>query len=460
MRRDALLMVVVAVLGALGQAQSKPASPAKPGTTSNQPKLQNKAVDQEAQRRQVLFNLLDEAHSAANELPTEQRIAILKMLCDIESLAARPYRKGLPLVSEPDVDDPQMKKAFKAWSEELYGAADELTQGSYAKLEAQASAVRAMVPADYKRALQMLDGLDASDERGALEQRNFLAMYVFSEVVRKQGSSAVPELRARAQALGETGQYPYVAMSSVAGDISDIEAVRSIFGDALSNFQRSDDKLNSMFGMLSFLRRDDVRTKLQPWQAHEGSVAVANRLKAQIDQEQRAYNEGQPMRPGLSLIVNSVKSGLRDVNPDLAATIPELPPYRAAPAKQTIGDDAPVTATASPELKKASAEFDKTSMHLMELSEDETHGGAELRQTIEKGIDQAVEVLRRSTQDAKNHVAALESAMGPVTDFVQVGARTNPAMTLAAVRKVQDSEIRARMLLIIAEGLPDPKYKQ
>lgn len=459
MRSGVLVMTAVSVLGGCGFAQTKPAAPAKAATTSSPAKTQKKPADEDAQRRQILFNLLDEAHSAASELPTEQRIAILKNLCYIESLASRPFRKGPALVSEPDVDDPAMKKAFKNWSEELYGAADELTQGSYGKLEAQAAAVRAMVPADYKRALQMLDGLDASDERGAQEQRNFLAMYVFSEVVKKQGPAAVPELRARAQALGETGQYPYVAMSTVAGYVTDVEAVRSIFGDALSNFQRSDDKLNSMFGMLSFLRRDDLRTKLQPWQVHEGSVAVANRLKSEIEQEQRAYNEGRPMRPGLSLIASTVKNGLKEIDPDLAATVPELPPYRAAPAKQTVGDDAPAAA-ASPELKKLSAEFDKTSTHLMELSEDETHEGAELRQTIDRGIDQAVEVLRRSTQDAKDHIAALESAMGPVTDFVQVGARTNPAMTLAAVRKVQDSEIRARMLLIIAEGLPDPRYKQ
>jgi hypothetical protein len=471
MRRARKMIVGISMMIALAPvifAQEKATTPAQPAPKKSVPSAA-KPADEEAQRRQIIFNILEEAHAAATELPTEERIAILKNICGTAFHSARPFRistirnagKGMVTATEMDVDDPRMKKALKNWSEELYSAADELTQGSYAKLDAQAAAVRAMVPVDDKRAMQMLDGLDASDEQGAREQRNFLAMYVFSEVVRKQGATAVPDLRARAQALGETGQYPYMAMATVAGDVEDKEAVRAIFGDALSNFQRSDDKLNSMFGMLSLLRRDDVRSKLQAWQVHEGSVAVANRLKAEIDQERRAYDEGRSMRPGLSLIANSVKAGLKDIDPELAATIPEFPPYKPSPAKQTVGDSSQQGArTDSADLTKARTDFDKTSTRLMEMSEDEVHGGPELRQTIERGIDQAVEVLRRSTQDAKNHVAAMEAAMGPVTDFLQVGARTNPAMALAAVRKVQDSEIRARMLLVLAEGLPDPKYKQ
>lgn len=438
----------------------------EPGSPSRQksPAKQVKKDLTEEDQREIIFNILEEAHAAAEELPDRPRTAILRELCvtawlvtDFRPTGAAPLRNARRAQASPSVLDPTVAKRSKDWAEELYLAAEGLPQGSYAKLDAQAASIRAMVPVDDKRALEMLDGLDASDERSAQNQRNYLAMTVFSRLVEKHGEAVVPDLRARAQSMGETGQYPYDAMAAVTSKLSNKVMARTIFNDALASFQHSGDRLNAMFGMLSLLRMD--REKLEPWQAHEGALAITDRLKTEIDRERRAYQEGEPMRPGLAMIMSSVREGLKEIDPDLAATLPELPPYKPSPARQRVGDNTPPSVAVTPEAKRLRTDFDKTSTRLMEMSESEIHGGAELQQVIEKGVDQGVELLHASTRNAKDHLAALQSAMPSVTDFVQVGARTNPAMTLAAVRKVQDSEVKARMLLVIASGLPDPRYK-
>ncbi len=448
---------------ALGQKTPEPPTPTK--KQQPVPKTRKAALSQQDQQ-EIIFNILEEAHTAAEELPTAQKIPILQDLCGRATFtkafrhptaAPVPIREGANRDPEPLA--PKLERRAKAWAEELYTSAEELPQGSYAKLAAQAAAVRAMVPLDENRALAMMDGLEASDAQGAAEQQNYLAVYLFSELIKSHGDKIVPELRLRAQNMASRGQYPYIAMLNVARNVSNTEQIRAIFNDALSSFQTSQDKLNSMLGMLSLTRDEKIRASLQAWQVQEASVAIANRLKSEIDLERRAYDQGQPMRPGLPIIARGVKDGLMDIDPELAATLPELPPYTPASAKQTMGDGTPAGAQVTPELRKMQSDFEKTSTRLMEMSEDEVHQGTELRQLIDKGVEQGSELLRSSVADAKDHVAALERAMPPVTDFIQVGARTNPAMTLAAVRRVQDSEIRARMLITIAVGLPDPSLK-
>jgi hypothetical protein len=44
----------------------------------------------------------------------------------------------------------------------------------------------------------------------------------------------------------------------------------------------------------------------------------------------------------------------------------------------------------------------------------------------------------------------MRAAIGPLIDTVQVGTRVNPAATLAAIRRVQDSELKARLLVLVA----------
>jgi hypothetical protein len=456
------LAIILVLMSDAGWCQ-KSASPAPSEKLPTKVISKKPLATAEDQRREIIFNLLEEAHAAAEELPTERQIAILKVICGTGFDSLHGWQPGGMAGNSKvrhgqfaTVSNPELSNRLKQWSEELYSAADGLESGSYARLDAQAVAVRAMVPADDKRALEMLDGLDASDVKGAQEQRNYLAVWVFSEMMQRGGDSVVQDLRARAQTLGESGQYPYVAMAAVTSRVRNKELIRSIFNDALSSYQRSTDKLNSMFGMLSLLGDEQMRHNLEPWQVHEASVQIADRLKAEIEREQRAFEEGKPTRPGMTLIADRLCARLKEINPDLAATIPKMPPHTVIPARQTIGDDVPVTVL-SPALKKLKSDFEKTSTRLMEMSEDEVHGGAELRQVIDRGVELGTELLHASTQDAEDHMSALNKAMPPVTDFVQVGARTNPAMTLAAVRKVQDSELRARMLLTIAVGLPDPK---
>jgi hypothetical protein len=417
------------------------------------------------QRRKIVFDILEEAHTAAAELSTEQRLPILKEICwtafaSTDRLMARvPTANTRTRSRALQTLDRETTERLANWAEELYQLANDLPQGSYAKLDAQSAAVRSMVPVDDNRALEMLDGLESSDTQAGRQAVNNLAIFVFTEALSRRGDAAVPELRTRAQSLGESGQYPYDAMAAVMGRIGNKKAAQAIFLDALTAFQHADENLNSMLGMLSITRAGRKRRVLEPWQAHEGAVAITDRLKAEIAIEQKAYEHGKQMRPGLSIIVKSMETGLREIDPVLAATLPSLPPYKPVVAQATVSRTATPKEAPSPELQKQQEEFGKTSIRLMELSESEVHGGPELQQVIDKGVDQAATLLHTATENAKDHASALVEAMPRVTDFIQVGARTNPAMTLAAVRKVQDSEIRARMLVTITVGLPDPNFK-
>lgn len=456
------LALALALLSEAGWSQkSVPLAPSKKLPTKTTPK--KPTLTAEDQRREIIFSLLEEAHAAAKELPTEQRVPILKEICGLGFAYTARFPNGLtPTRGTISVRlwplDRERRKWLRSLAEELYRAADELPQGSNAKLDAQVAAARAMVPVDDKRALEILDKLEAADPQRAEQQRNYLATDVFAGMLQRHGESVIPDLRARAQTMGENGQYPYGAMAAVLSQVQNRELVQAIFEDALASYQHASDRLVSMFEMLSMVRDEHIRQKLEPSQVREAAQEIANQLKREIDREQRAFDEGKPGRPGLLVLVEGIRGGLKEVDPDVAASIPSVPAANAAPARQLVGDGAPAPPVTNPDMKKLRPAFEKTSTRLIEMSESEIHGGTELRQVIEKGVDQGTELLHASIQDANDHTAALDYAIGPVADFVQLGARLNAAMTLECVRKIQDSEIRARMLLAITGALPDPRY--
>jgi hypothetical protein len=88
----------------------------------------------------------------------------------------------------------------------------------------------------------------------------------------------------------------------------------------------------------------------------------------------------------------------------------------------------------------------------MTMNEDEIHEGQEMRDTIDRAISQGAEYVVRTVRayEPKDHTYAMESTIGPLIDTVQVGTRVNPAATLAAIRGIQDSEIKTRLLTIVA----------
>lgn len=453
--------IALALLSVAGLCQSSAPIP----SSKKLPKkdaTQKTAASSQDQRREIIFKILDEAHSAARELPTEQRVPILKEICGLGFAYSARFPDGLkPTEGTISVRSwplgPERSKWLRSLAEELYQVSDELPQSSNAKLDAQVAATRAMVPVDDKRALEMLDKLEGADAQHTEQQRNYLASDVFTGILQQRGQSVIPDLRARAQTMGENGQYPYEAMAQVLTQVRNRELAQAIFEDALASYQHGSDPLMSMFEMLSMLRNDQVRQKLEPSQVREAAQGITTQLKKEIARERRALQDGKPGTPGLSVLAEGIRDGLKEVDPDLAASIPSVPAANVEPARQSVGDGAPAPPVTNPEVKKLRSNFENTSTRLMEMSENEIHGGIELRQVIEKGIDQGTELLHASVQDANDHVAALDYAVGPVADFVQLGARINAAITLECVRKIQDSEIRARMLLAMTETLPDPR---
>lgn len=453
LRSRVLLGTLVLVFSTqfLGQANPGPTAPRKSQSAANKKTPKD---DLKARRIDVIFGLFEEAYGVAQELPSAQRLEILKSICQsapfvvdqVPAAFAALRPNGAPL-KPPTQLDAKYQERLGQWSEELYRSADELTGN--AKVSTQVAAVRAMVKVDDKRALEMLDGIDPPDY-GQQDQRSILAMFVFSDVLNRRGPNIVPELRRRALQLGDNDAFPYSAINAVMNQLQGHPAmVRQLFSDSLTYYRRSTDPYNPTFGILAMLRSRKVTVQLEPWQVHDAAEAIATRLRSVVEEEKRAAEDGKPRRPGVSIIVSSARESLKSTDPDLAATIPDPPPNSSRP---TLTTSQPTEFPASPPddgQKKLRAEFEKTSTALMSLSEDEVTSGRELQQTIDRGVDQGAEVARSMTDQGQGSDWERQTE-SHLRDFIQVGSRLNPAMTLAAVRRIQDAELKARLLLTIA----------
>jgi hypothetical protein len=76
-----------------------------------------------------------------------------------------------------------------------------------------------------------------------------------------------------------------------------------------------------------------------------------------------------------------------------------------------------------------------------------------LQQVIDKGVDQGATVVSRTMETEDKGSTLAQQRMSGLLDFVQVGTRVNAAMTLAAVRRVTDPLLKARLLLNMANML-------
>lgn len=438
----AAIAVTVLALGTLTLAQ-QPGTAPKPAPQGTQQNKDSK----------LAFPLLQEAYGLAQQLPTDRRIAVLAAICDQAASFAEfavhdtTYRQRHSAMPGPSQ---QRQSTLHDWAEELYLLGNEYPAQSPERSRAHSSATRAMVVLNPKRALQMLDEFEGPAP-GQPDARQFVSWRVFAAVLQQDGPKAVPQLRQKMLEMAAGGRYPYIAAGELLGRLDSHPAYqRQIFGDMLSAFQQSD-SYGEITGILMPLRDPRLRAHLDAYQLRDAVNEIVERARRTVADEKKAIDSGAPGRPGLKYTLTSIREMLKAIDPDAAAAIPEAPPVRLRPIEV-----AKASAPAPPrdaEVERLSDEFEQTRNALMVMNEQENYTRPDLRQTIDKGIDQGAEVVRRRLSSEDDQASALESTAAPLLDFVQISTRLDRATTLGAVRKVQDPELRIRLLLTMASML-------
>jgi hypothetical protein len=172
-----------------------------------------------------------------------------------------------------------------------------------------------------------------------------------------------------------------------------------------------------------------------------------------VQSQRDLQSQGAATAPGAPILVSSIRASLKQYAPEIAATIPDPPAFvpSSTPA-QTVAPKLPKAPVPDESLQELHNSFEKNRTAVMAMNEDEVHEGQEMRDTIDRAISQGAEYVQRTVRayDPKDHTYALDTTIGPLIDTVQVGTRVNPAATLTAIRGIQDSEIKARLLTIVA----------
>ncbi len=146
----------------------------------------------------------------------------------------------------------------RLWAEELFLLAFELPM-SWNRLAHEKNALSALAGVDPVRAFELFGGMDSPvpTASGDLPEdlRAFGARTVFDAFWKRKGIAAFDDIRKEAEHVGDTGQYPYVAITPILRDLTKREDIRaqSLFGEALSYYSRGSQFRNADEEFIQFL---------------------------------------------------------------------------------------------------------------------------------------------------------------------------------------------------------------
>jgi hypothetical protein len=129
----------------------------------------------------------------------------------------------------------------RLWSQETFQLALSLPI-SPIRISYEKNSLQTMAHVDPVLAFQLFGSMDATvpTESGRLAQdlRAFGARTVFLEYWTKKGTHALDEIRAQADRLGETGQYPFLAMSPIIRDLDRQDHLQAqlVFAEAVRHY--------------------------------------------------------------------------------------------------------------------------------------------------------------------------------------------------------------------------------
>lgn len=168
-------------------------------------------------------SLLIRSYLLGKQFPDEERAYLLVRLADAAS---------------------KVQPAFtKLWTEELFELTFNLPV-DWDRVAVQKNALVALSRVDPVHALDLFASMDrpvpSADGSISEDVRAFGAQTIFGEVYKEKGREATDALRLQAQRLGQTGQYPYLAMAPILLELSKVDApaAESLFVEALSYYPK------------------------------------------------------------------------------------------------------------------------------------------------------------------------------------------------------------------------------
>lgn len=422
--------------------------------------------------RDTTFNLLTEAYNSSRDLPSEQRIPLLSEICDISAsinfgrshLAAALHGVRVRFKpTKPPAADLTTKQSdrLRDWADELFQLGDEFPEGSQLRSEAELAAARSMVSIDPKRAMELLDSLDTGPSANAHDSSWTVVSALFNRMYDTEGASAFPDIRREALSLGDRGGYPYIAVLNLFNHVyGHPDVTRQFFADAIDYFRRSGNSRAQVYGVMSLLASDEIRKQLQPWQVQDASAQVVARVKDFVRSLNENQSDGEPVEPNISAILWFVELTMKRFAPEMAA---ELPDPSTVPASNgyllSVNANAkrkrPVAPVEDDSVKSLKKAFEASRTAMMKISENEIHEGPEMQQTIDRTMALGAEWVERTVQGyaPEDHAYAMIVSTSELAGVARLGAHINPAATLAAVRQIQDDELRTKLLLSVARTI-------
>ena len=435
------------------------------------PKQKARRQTSQQLERDLSFNLLEEAYSTSRDLPSVLRIPLLAEICQhalminsrgragffVARASGRGTVRTLHAASGPAAElDKKQKNNFKDWAEELYSLGNEFPAGSRERESAIVSATRSLIEADLDRAMEVFASSETENE-GAFESHSGVDIQLFEALYRSKGVAAVPDLRAKAIELGDHGRYPFEAVNTILHRMNGPpEPVRQFFSDAFSYFQRSDMPIQRCFSFMGLVGSKEIRSQLESWQVRAAAQALADKITAYVQAQRQLKSLGSATDPGGPMVVKALKNAVKSFAPEIAATIPDPPAFVASVHReQAAGPSQPIAPVPDEALKTLHDAFEKNRTQVMVMNEDEVHDGPEMRETIDRAISIGADYVLRTVRayEPQDHRYAMQITISPLMDTIQVGTRVNPAATLSSIRRVQDSELRARLLIGVAGSI-------
>jgi len=212
-------------------------------------------------------SLLKQAYSLASGLPPADRAEVMTRIVAV----ARPGSQTL----EP-------------WIHELFALGSQL--GETDRDGPEAAGAKAMSRIAPAKALKMLDGIQEphlEPEQPYRDARAEVAGAVFTAAYARLGAGILPELRARAQRMGNTCQYPYLAWAQMFRLLQNSPAgrafLRPAFDDAVSAYLQSVANGPAEEDFRQFMA---ATWRLVPYDvAHPAAARAVERLRAQATEK-------------------------------------------------------------------------------------------------------------------------------------------------------------------------------
>lgn len=457
------IAIVIAPIG-LSAQQSKSLPPRK-----NSQAAAKERVEPGDLNRDTTFRVLTEAYNSSRDLPSEQRIPLLSEICDIsatinynssplaESLRGRVHASP----SKPTADlTRKQRDKLRDWAEELFQHGREFPSDSRIRSQAEIAAARSMVAIDAKRAMELMDSFDAGPAMKGRESPWSVVSALFIRLYDTQGAAAFPDIRREALSLGDREAYPYIPVLNLLQKVHDRpDVTRQFFADALDYFRRGGTDRPQVYGLMTLLSSDPIRNQLQPWQVQDATAQIVASVKDYVRSQTEHPMDSESANPNIRPLLQFVKSSLEHFAPDAAAQLPDPAAFSFTEDNHLLSVNArrktPQAPAPDDSMKALQKEFEKSRTAMIKLGEDEVHEGPEMQQTIGRTMALGAEWVERTIQGyaPEDHAYAMLVSTSELAGVARLGAHINPATTLAAIRQIQDDELKTKLLLAVARTI-------